>query len=79
MMNLYPNRNLCFTFILVLPSVTVLETAAEEIDDPPLELTQDLTKETILQTARLFVRNLAFSCTDADLLKLFRPNGEVYR
>ena len=38
---------------------------------------QDQTKETILQTARLFIRNLAFSCTDADLLELFRPYGEV--
>ncbi|RDB18321.1 Multiple RNA-binding domain-containing protein 1 [Hypsizygus marmoreus] len=41
------------------------------------ELPKDPTKETILQTARLFVRNLAFSCTDAELLELFRPFGEI--
>ncbi|KAG6916876.1 hypothetical protein DXG01_004785 [Tephrocybe rancida] len=35
------------------------------------------TIETILQTARLFVRNLAFSCTDIDLQELFSPFGEI--
>ncbi|ETW79698.1 hypothetical protein HETIRDRAFT_445497 [Heterobasidion irregulare TC 32-1] len=38
---------------------------------------KDLAKETILQTARLFVRNLAFSCTEAELRDLFQPFGEV--
>jgi RNA recognition motif-containing protein len=38
---------------------------------------EDPTKETILQTSRLFLRNLAFSCTDTDLLELCRPFGEV--
>jgi multiple RNA-binding domain-containing protein 1 len=38
---------------------------------------KDPTKETILQTSRLFLRNLAFSCTDNDLLELFKPFGEV--
>ncbi|KAJ7632476.1 hypothetical protein FB45DRAFT_912538 [Roridomyces roridus] len=42
-------------------------------DEPP----QDPTKETILQTARLFVRNLAFSCTDADIQEFFSPFGEI--
>lgn len=44
---------------------------------PDREAPKDPTKETILQTARLFVRNLAFSCTDADLLELFSPFGEI--
>ncbi|KAH9476672.1 Multiple RNA-binding domain-containing protein 1 [Psilocybe cubensis] len=37
----------------------------------------DPTKETILQTARLFVRNLAFSCTDEELRELFEPFGQI--
>ncbi|KAG5652714.1 hypothetical protein H0H81_003965 [Sphagnurus paluster] len=41
------------------------------------EAPKDPTIETILQTARLFVRNLAFSCTDSDLLELFQPFGEI--
>ncbi|KAF8963296.1 hypothetical protein BDZ97DRAFT_1939578 [Flammula alnicola] len=38
---------------------------------------RDTTKETILQTSRLFVRNLAFSCTDEELAELFRPFGDI--
>ncbi|KDR77991.1 hypothetical protein GALMADRAFT_118866 [Galerina marginata CBS 339.88] len=38
---------------------------------------QDPTKQTILQTSRLFVRNLAFSCTDEELAELFQPFGEI--
>ncbi|KAJ4490517.1 hypothetical protein J3R30DRAFT_93378 [Lentinula aciculospora] len=38
---------------------------------------QDPTKEAILQTSRLFVRNLAFSCTDSDLSTLFSKFGEL--
>ncbi|KAG7085951.1 hypothetical protein E1B28_003479 [Marasmius oreades] len=53
----------------------------EDVDDdvetilapPPT----DPTKETILQTGRLFVRNLAFSCTKEDLEELFSPFGTV--
>ena len=45
--------------------------------DVAAAVTKDPVKETILQTARLFVRNLAFSCTDADLLALFGPFGEI--
>ncbi|KAF8153779.1 RNA-binding domain-containing protein [Crassisporium funariophilum] len=37
----------------------------------------DETKQTILQTSRLFVRNLAFSCTDEELRDLFQPFGEI--
>ncbi|KAF8182148.1 hypothetical protein K438DRAFT_1840391 [Mycena galopus ATCC 62051] len=43
----------------------------------PAEPPKDPTTETILQTSRLFVRNLAFSCTDADLLEFFSPYGEI--
>ncbi|EGO28739.1 hypothetical protein SERLADRAFT_459485 [Serpula lacrymans var. lacrymans S7.9] len=38
---------------------------------------KDPTKETILQTSRLFLRNLAFSCTDSELMELFQPFGEI--
>ncbi|KAF8870174.1 hypothetical protein BD779DRAFT_1581736 [Infundibulicybe gibba] len=37
----------------------------------------DPVRDTILQTSRLFVRNLAFSCTDSDLLELFKPFGDI--
>ncbi|KAF8549405.1 hypothetical protein OG21DRAFT_1470054 [Imleria badia] len=47
-------------------------------DDKPTEpVLNDSVKETIQQTSRLFLRNLAFSCTDDDLLALFRPFGEI--
>ncbi|KAJ7849818.1 hypothetical protein B0H14DRAFT_3085978 [Mycena olivaceomarginata] len=60
----------------------VVEKAFEQSDDeedpnsPPVS-SQGPTTETILQTSRLFVRNLAFSCTDADLLEFFSPFGEI--
>ena len=38
---------------------------------------KDETKETVLQTSRLFVRNLSFSCTDEELADLFKPFGEI--
>ncbi|THU85017.1 RNA-binding domain-containing protein [Dendrothele bispora CBS 962.96] len=44
---------------------------------PKEEEPKDPTKETILQTARLFVRNLAFSCTETDLSELFSPFGTL--
>lgn len=47
----------------------VPEQKEEEPSDP--------TKETILQTARLFVRNLAFACTEDELRELFQPFGEI--
>ncbi|KAF9447641.1 RNA-binding domain-containing protein [Macrolepiota fuliginosa MF-IS2] len=34
-------------------------------------------RETILRTRRLFLRNLAFSCTEADLTELFQTYGEL--
>ncbi|KAK0477584.1 hypothetical protein IW261DRAFT_1565894 [Armillaria novae-zelandiae] len=45
---------------------------------PPLpEVAKDPTEETIIQTSRLFVRNLAFSCTDTELQELFSEYGEI--
>ncbi|EKM76657.1 hypothetical protein AGABI1DRAFT_122567 [Agaricus bisporus var. burnettii JB137-S8] len=38
---------------------------------------QDVARETILRTHRLFLRNLAFSCTETDLLELFRSHGDI--
>jgi multiple RNA-binding domain-containing protein 1 len=38
---------------------------------------QDSTTKTIMQTSRLFLRNLVFSCTEAELMELFQPFGEV--
>ncbi|KAF8916989.1 hypothetical protein CPB85DRAFT_1481797 [Mucidula mucida] len=37
----------------------------------------DPTKETILQTSRLFVRNLTFSCTEDELSEFFSPYGSL--
>ncbi|KAL4077970.1 hypothetical protein J3A83DRAFT_4218429 [Scleroderma citrinum] len=51
-------------------------TARDEAEPPPMQDKDPMT-ETILQTARLFLRNLAFSCTDTELHELFRPFGEV--
>ena len=57
-------------------NVDVVEKAFEQSDDEGEEPTElpvekDDTKETILQTSRLFVRNLSFSCTDEELAGLF--------
>ena len=38
---------------------------------------KDSTKESILRTARLFVRNLTFTCTEEELRHLFQPFGAV--
>lgn len=49
-----------------------------EKDTAPLQDNDnDPAKETILRTARLFLRNLAFSCTDAEVGELFSPFGEI--
>ncbi|KAI0656208.1 hypothetical protein C8Q70DRAFT_1012681 [Cubamyces menziesii] len=47
----------------------------EQEDDAPQPL--DATKATIMQTSRLFLRNLAFTCTEDDLRELFQAHGEV--
>ncbi|KDQ50583.1 hypothetical protein JAAARDRAFT_199829 [Jaapia argillacea MUCL 33604] len=53
-------------------------------DDEPPEPTihdhqeeQDPTKRTILSTSRLFVRNLAFSCTEDELRECFGRYGDI--
>lgn len=43
------------------------------VDDLP----PDPIHATILQTSRLFLRNLSFACTEAELLDLFQAYGEV--
>ena len=53
-----------------------LPTTKDESEAPPSQ-GKDPTTETILQTARLFLRNLAFSCTDTELYELFQPFGEI--
>ncbi|CCM02940.1 uncharacterized protein FIBRA_05055 [Fibroporia radiculosa] len=66
------------------PAEKAFEQSDEEVDDvdrheatvsedPP----PDPVKETILQTGRLFIRNLAFTCTEDELRELFRNQGEV--
>ncbi|KAJ7065748.1 hypothetical protein C8F01DRAFT_1351795, partial [Mycena amicta] len=52
---------------------TAPDTAPPAAEEPPL----DSTKATILQTARLFVRNLAFSCSEQDLQDFFSPFGDI--
>ncbi|KAF9006970.1 hypothetical protein BDQ17DRAFT_1351180 [Cyathus striatus] len=50
-------------------------------EDKPLDIVQpepqDPTMQTILQTSRLFLRNLAFSCTKDDLRELLSPFGDI--
>lgn len=38
---------------------------------------EDPTVKTILQTARLFIRNLTFTCTEDELRGLFQPFGTI--
>ncbi|KAJ4465340.1 RNA-binding domain-containing protein [Lentinula lateritia] len=42
-----------------------------------IEEPRDSVREAIFQTSRLFVRNLAFSCSDTDLTTLFGKFGEL--
>ncbi|KAI0053501.1 RNA-binding domain-containing protein [Auriscalpium vulgare] len=59
------------------------EKAFEQSDDdelivkPVVDEFKDPAKGTILHTARLFVRNLAFTCTEEELRELFQPFGEL--
>ncbi|EIN05691.1 RNA-binding domain-containing protein [Punctularia strigosozonata HHB-11173 SS5] len=48
----------------------------KEADQAPLE-PEDPTRRTILETSRLFLRNLAFTCTEADLEEHFRRFGAI--
>ncbi|KZT00240.1 RNA-binding domain-containing protein [Laetiporus sulphureus 93-53] len=45
----------------------------DEDKSPP----SDPVKDTILQTSRLFLRNLAFTCTEDELRELFQSHGEI--
>ncbi|OSD03770.1 hypothetical protein PYCCODRAFT_1434157 [Trametes coccinea BRFM310] len=46
----------------------------EEDGSEPLP---DPTKATILQTSRLFIRNLTFTCTEDELRELFQRHGDI--
>ncbi|KDQ19881.1 hypothetical protein BOTBODRAFT_152433 [Botryobasidium botryosum FD-172 SS1] len=53
---------------------TVKDEAPSEVPPvDPLQTTRDL----ILSTSRLFLRNLAFSCTESDLSEAFHSFGEI--
>lgn len=52
--------------MLTIHQVEIVDTTDENPD-----------KATILATSRLFVRNLAFSCTDEELRQLFEPYGHI--
>ena len=59
-------------YFLTSLSLTICQ---EDVVEP--EPPKDPTKETILQTSRLFLRNLAFTCTESDLMDLFKRFGEI--
>ncbi|KAG0699594.1 hypothetical protein DFH29DRAFT_935916 [Suillus ampliporus] len=62
------------------PPDKVFEQSGDEHEDEHSaapEEHQDLATKTIMQTSRLFLRNLAFSCTEAEIMELFQPFGEV--
>jgi multiple RNA-binding domain-containing protein 1 len=44
---------------------------------PPQPSDEDQTREAILATSRLFLRNLAFTCTNSDLEEAFKPFGDI--
>lgn len=50
-----------------------------DTDEQDLKISEkkDPTEETILHTARLFVRNLTFTCTEEELRELFQSFGIV--
>jgi multiple RNA-binding domain-containing protein 1 len=55
----------------------VFEQSGSEEEDQRASEEKDPTEETILRTARLFVRNLTFTCTEEELRGLFQPFGTV--
>ena len=55
----------------------VFEQSDSEEENQRVSKEKDSTEETILCTARLFVRNLTFTCTEAELRPLFQPFGAV--
>ncbi|KAG1844228.1 hypothetical protein F4604DRAFT_1807360 [Suillus subluteus] len=65
-----------------LVSDSSLDKVFEQSDDEHqvgaiLEERQDSRTKTIMHTSRLFLRNLAFSCTEAEIMDLFQPFGEI--
>ncbi|KAI0298964.1 hypothetical protein B0F90DRAFT_1810726 [Multifurca ochricompacta] len=60
---------------------SILEKAFEQSDDEEqdqkVSQKRDPTDETILHTARLFIRNLTFTCTENDLRVLFQSFGAL--
>ncbi|KAG2051106.1 RNA-binding domain-containing protein [Suillus hirtellus] len=49
-----------------------------EVNQSPIpEEHQDSITKTIMQTSRLFLRNLTFSCTEVEIMELFQPFGEI--
>jgi multiple RNA-binding domain-containing protein 1 len=54
--------------------VTPPATDPSDIEQPPKSSTAE---SKILQTGRLFVRNLVYGVTENDLLAIFRPYGEI--
>ncbi|EMD35195.1 hypothetical protein CERSUDRAFT_116663 [Gelatoporia subvermispora B] len=46
-------------------------------DTDKVAVTEDPLKVTILETGRLFLRNLSYTCTDEELKQLFSPYGEI--
>ena len=55
----------------------VFERSCSEEETHGVAEEKDPTEETILRTARLFVRNLTFTCTEEELRRLFQPFGAV--
>ncbi|KAF6749962.1 rRNA primary transcript binding protein [Ephemerocybe angulata] len=53
------------------------DVAMDVVKEVKPEEPKDPIKETILQTSRLFVRNLTFSCTEEELSEHFRPYGTI--
>ena len=55
----------------------VFEQSDSEEESQGVSEERDPTEETILRTARLFIRNLSFTCTEEELRPLFQPFGAV--
>jgi multiple RNA-binding domain-containing protein 1 len=55
----------------------VFEQSDSEEESQGVSEEKDPTEETILRTARLFVRNLTFTCTEEELRPPFQPFGAI--
>ena len=58
-------------------SERVFEQSDSEEEDQEVSDEEDPNKETIRRTARLFVRNLTFTCTAEELRRLFEQFGVI--